>query len=778
MRSPRFVVALCLVACFTAIAAAQPPQPIVPKPQAPTLNPVTPFGMPRGTTLELTLTGINLAEPTGLWTSFPAKIVIPTDMNNGKEATKLRVVLDVPSDAPLGCHSLRLATSQGMSNFRLFCIDDLPQTMEVDANQNKATPQALTTPSVVIGRADAEKSDWYKVTVKAGERLSFEVLGRRLGSGFDPQLTLYDAATGRELPGGHSNDSPGAQTDPRLSYTFKEAGDVLVEVRDMMWRGGADFFYRLRVGDFPLATSSLPLAAKRGSKVSVTFAGPHVEGVAPVETVVPTDPLIDTVWVTPRFANGVAGWPVALAVGDLEEAQEQEPNNEPAKANRVAVPGGISCRFLDKGDVDHLVFAGVKGQRIVIEAESLELGSPTEVYMTLRDAKGAQLAVTNPAQAPRIDFTPQADGDLTLAVEHLHYWGGPTETYRVTIKPYQPGFTVTLPLDRYSAAPEGTTSIPVVLNARRDYTGPIELSVLGPPGITGKATINANQAPTPANQQQIAAQIPVQVAADVPMGPYSLTVVAQATINGKLVTEYVSPQPAIATTLANLPFPPRPLLKQVGFAVTEKPPFRLTARFEPAEAIKGAPINVTVTAERGEGVTEDIALTAQGLPANVTAAVKPIPKGMNEVKFAVTPAAAAALGAFPISFVGKTKVNGKEYSFTSPPASLVVALPFDLKVEPVPVKLTAGDKATIKVTATRKGGYNGPIALQTTALPANVTAAAVTIPMDQTTAEIELTAAENAALGDKADVGVTGTAPAAANQQNSSPKFTISVVKK
>src|SRR5207244_7615655 len=106
------------------------------------------------------------------------------------------------------------------------------------------TAQAVPVPCVVVGRADAEVSDYYKITVKAGERVSFEILGRRLGSAFDPQIQLYDAKSGRELPGGHSNDAPGLQTDPRLTYTFKDAGDYLVEVRDVLYRGGADFFYR------------------------------------------------------------------------------------------------------------------------------------------------------------------------------------------------------------------------------------------------------------------------------------------------------------------------------------------------------------------------------------------------------------------------------------------------------------------------------------------------------------------------------------------------------
>src|SRR5262249_38458720 len=161
---------------------------------------------------------------------------------NGKEPTKLRVVLDVPADAPIGYHSLRLATAKGMSNFRVFCVDDLPQVLKATPAPTRAMPQALTTPCVLVGRADAEVSDWYKITVKAGQKLSFDLIGRRLGSAFDPQLTLYDARTGRDLPGGFSNDAPGLQTDPRLSYTFKEAGDVLIEVRDVTNRGGPDFF--------------------------------------------------------------------------------------------------------------------------------------------------------------------------------------------------------------------------------------------------------------------------------------------------------------------------------------------------------------------------------------------------------------------------------------------------------------------------------------------------------------------------------------------------------
>src|SRR5262249_40058012 len=149
-------------------------------------------------------------------------------------------------------------------------------------------------------KADAESNDYFKINVKTGQRVSFEVLGRRLGSAFDPQITLFDARTGRELPGGYSNDAPGLQTDARLTYTFKEAGDYLVEIRDVTYRGGDDFYYRLRIGDFPCATTAMPMAARRGSQVMVHFAGPNVEGVAPVEVAVPKDAQLDTIWLAPK----------------------------------------------------------------------------------------------------------------------------------------------------------------------------------------------------------------------------------------------------------------------------------------------------------------------------------------------------------------------------------------------------------------------------------------------------------------------------------------------
>jgi hypothetical protein len=774
LLAPLLLAAFAFLALTAGARAQKAPPPVQPNPQAPTLNMPVPLGVQRGTALDLVLTGTNLAEPTALWTSFPAHVTIPTDNNNGKDNAKLRVHLDVPKDAPLGFHSLRLATTRGISNFRLFCIDDLPQIMEVDTNRSKSSPQAVPIPGVVVGRADAESNDYYKISVTGGQRVSFEILGRRLGSAFDPQLTLYDPRTGRELLGGHSNDAPGLQTDARLTYVFKEAGDYVIEVRDVMYRGGDDFWYRLRIGDFPCATVPIPMAVRRGGQATVHFTGPMVEGVAPVEVAVPNDPGVTSVAVAPHGANGLYGWPVTLTVSDHEELVEQEPNNEPASANRIPVPAGVTGQFLQSGDVDHFVFTAKKGRRYLIEAQTRELHSPTEVYMVLKDAQGKQVAASNPAAAPRVDFTAPADGDFTLAVEHLLYWYGPSEAYRITITPYEPGFELSIGIDRFDVSPGGYVPVSI-LATRRDYSGPIDVRVVGHPAITGHVTIDAGQ---PAAANQPAATLFLSASPNASAGPYDLRIQGSATINGKSIVQDVNLRTVVSQNLAGLPFPPHRLLSQVGLAVTEKPPFTLTARLDQPEASRGSPVPLTITATRSAGFTEEIALSPVNLPANVSAALKSIPKGEHEIKGQLTPAANAPLGQFSISVTGKAKFQNKEYALTAQPFALLLSPPFDLRVEPAVLKLTPGGKTKAKVTALRRAGYQGPIEVELHNLPPNVTAPKATIAMGQTAAEIEVTAAAEAGVADKADVHARGTAAAAGNQAIASANFTIHVDKK
>jgi hypothetical protein len=749
----------------------KPPPPA--NPQAPTINPLA-TGIQRGVPLDLVVTGSQLANPTGVSLGIAAKIVIPTQDKNGEDPAKFKVRIEVPADTPVGWYPFRLATLKGASNLRVFCVDDLPQIVGAGANRSKGTAQAIPVPCAVHGAVSAEQGDYYKFTVKAGQRLSFDCLARRLGSAIDAYLYVYDAKGTRELA--FDNDSPGCQTDPRISYTFKEAGEYLLEVKDVLNRGGSEFFYRIRIGDFPLATTPVPMAAKRGTKARIDFAGPAVDGVAPVDVDVPSDPALNVIWVSPKSAAGLHGWPVPLALSNHDEIVEMEPNNDPKSANRIVVPGGISGRFQQSDDTDYYVFAAKKGQKLAVEAHTLEYYSPTLVHLVLKNAKtAAEIAKSNPQVPPpadqRIDFTVPDDGDFLLEVTHLHFAGGPSESYRLTVRPSTPSFDVVLPNERFDVAPGGAAAIPVQI-VRKGYTGPIELSTRGHPGLIGTAMIKAGKN---------AAILLVAAKTDLPMGVCQFQILGKATIDKETILQAAGAKAQVVQALNGLAYPPMHLQSFVALAVKERPPFTLAIKMDPPEGVPGGKANVIITATRDPGFGEEITLSPpNGLPPTIPApkAIAAIGKGKTETSFPLDLNAKTPFGEYFVFVTAKTKHQGKEISGAVAPLMLVLGLPFELKVEPAAVSLTPGEKAKVKVSAVRKGGYKGPIALDFRNLPANVAAGKVVIPADKNDIDVDISADAKAAPAAGIMVTVAGTATALNNMQVLAPAFTLHVQKK
>jgi hypothetical protein len=222
-------------------------------------------------------------------------------------------------------------------------------------------------------------------------------------------------------------------------------------------------------------------------------------------------------------------------------------------------------------------------------------------------------------------------------------------------------------LDRFDAAQGGSVSFPV--NAvRREYAGPIEVSVVGA-GLSGSTTIPMGQPPQP---NQPGATLTVNVGPDTPMGPLTFRVQGKANVNGKDVVEYASVRAAVSQSLAGLPVPPRQTWYAFGLAVTEKAPFTLTAKFDAESTKVGEAATLTVTAVRAAGFTGEIALAVNGLPPNVAAAAAAIPGDKAEAKITLNAAANAAPGTYPVTVVGKAKHNNKDFAANAPAANLVL----------------------------------------------------------------------------------------------------------
>jgi len=641
--------------------AAQPKAPVVvAAPQAPTINTPASLGAKVGEEVEIALTGTNLTDPTAVLLSCPAKVTIPTDNKNGTEAGKLRVKVAVDPKCPIGLYTVRVATKHGISNARPFVVDSFAIVASAAANRTKDTAQAATVPCVATGSIAAETSEFFKVKVNANQKLTFEVLARRIGSPLDPIVVLHDAKTKRELVDLYADDTPGLQGDCRLTHTFKETGEILVEVRDTTHRGGGDFAYRLRIGEFPGATTAFPLAAERGKATSIGFAGP--ETIAPVKVTAPKDAGLAAFYVAPG-----AGWPLPVLLTDFPQITEQEPNDEPAKANKLPVPGGVSAKFDKAKDVDHFAITGKKGQKLVISTMTFEVNSPAEVLVRVLDAKGAQVAANNPtAPVNRFEFTPAADGDYVIACEHQNFLYGPNEVYYLSVVPTGPDFNVALTFDRGEAPAGSGTGVLATVTRLNGFTGPVELSIDGEPALSGKITLPAGQT---------FAFVPLLVKEGTKVGAYSFRVKATATTDGTTVTRYGTLIDAVKAGFGGMTNPPPELLNQCAVAVIEKPPFELKFTADPAKIEKGKPGKILVEATRDKTADGDIVLVPLFNPPTVVPAVKPITKGTTKGEITLTVQPATPIGHHPLAFKATTKIGGKDYVITPPPVMIDVVEP-------------------------------------------------------------------------------------------------------
>jgi hypothetical protein len=213
---------------------------------------------------------------------------------------------------------------------------------------------------------------------------------------------------------------------------------------------------------------------------------------------------------------------------------------------------------------------------------------------------------------------------LFVHAEHLNYAHGPNEVYHLTIRTAEPDFDIVLGIDQFEAAPGGVTLIPVTAVVRRNFNGPIELSVAGRSGLSGSVTIPAGVPAANAPAGQPIAYLPLNVDEDVAMGAYEFSVQAKAIVDGKDIVRLARVTDIVKQRMANLELPPREMLTSLGLGVTDEPLFVLAAKTPATDVVRGTPATVTLTATRTAGFAEEIALTTINLPANVSVAVKPI----------------------------------------------------------------------------------------------------------------------------------------------------------
>jgi len=134
----------------------------------------------------------------------------------------------------------------------------------------------------------------------------------------------------------------------------------------------------------------------------------------------------------------------------------------------------------------------------------------------------------------------------------------------------------------------------------------------------------------------------------------------------------------------------------------------------------GASTAYSVTVSPANGFTDDVSLTATGLPANVgTATVSPaVVHGSGTAQLAVTTSASAPAGSYPITV---SAVSGG-LTRTAVVTLIVNRADFTVTISPSSATVTRGQTATYTVTIASLNGFTGSVSLKGSGWPLNASA--------------------------------------------------------
>lgn len=182
--------------------------------------------------------------------------------------------------------------------------------------------------------------------------------------------------------------------------------------------------------------------------------------------------------------------PRAFAVGDLAEAMEKEPNNDVPQAQRVEMNTTVNGSIASPTDVDYFVFAGKKGQRVVVSCLTSSIDSRLHAGLEIYDSTGKRLAFNRGYLHgdALTDVTPTVDGDyLVRLYKFTHTEGGPEHFYRLSITT-APWIDAIFP-----PVVEGGKATPVVVFGRNLPGGKLDPSAVVGDSVleTGSVVLNA-----------------------------------------------------------------------------------------------------------------------------------------------------------------------------------------------------------------------------------------------------------------------------------------------
>ncbi len=539
IRLTSYVLAILLMGAGAGELAAQLPTTL--------LTRIQPQAARAGGSVTVRLYGKNLEDLRELRFTHPGITAKPEFLPADEFFPQPRVkgasfTVSVSSNVPPGIYEVRAIGYYGLSTARPFVVAEANSNEVTEiadhSTQEKAMPIKIN--SVISATANNRGIDWYRIKGTVGKRLLINILAEQIDSRLDGLLILYDPQ-GREV--GRNRQHYGR--DPFLELNAKQDGDYLLAVSDILYRGGAEHFYRLNVSDQPHIDFIYPPAGEPGSiKKYQVFGrnlpgGSHGTGVnldgQPLE-MIEVEIELPAIATTPEtfhpgtprqgllrgfdfhlegsnsYRIGFATAPVVL-------------ENEQSSLQNITIPAEIAGRFGQPDDEDVFQFHCEKGKTYCVEVIADRMASPVDSYVVVhfvdQDEKGKQKLVQiaqndeipsffSPSNldATNIDtkdsaFTFKAEKEGTYRVSVVNQYGNGAANilYRLAIREPKHDFQLVATTERPLAnGRAGYAATPVL---RRGAGWGIRILVPRQDGFEGDIVISAEGLPAGVHAQPL-----------------------------------------------------------------------------------------------------------------------------------------------------------------------------------------------------------------------------------------------------------------------------------
>ena len=571
------------------------------------LSAIFPPGAHRGSQIEVTLTGQDLDGIGWLCLCHPGISSASIGQSSGTQPAGLKFHIAVDPSVPPGLYDVRAVGLFGVSNPRTFEVCDGPAMAGKGGNASPSAATDLPLGASIYAVAEANVDQFYRVTTKARQRLCIDVATTPLDSRMEPVIVVSDVA-GHELAHARRAGEP-VRIDPPAD------GTCIIAIHDVLYRGGPEFFYRVRV---------------------------RTED-SPVE-----DRVASLRWPFPSAAAFLDPLPLPLENCNSALAPALLPD---ATARRLELPSEICGQFRDSRQRDYYTFDAPAGQVDWIEIVSQRLGQDTSPFLLVqrveRDEKGAEkfvdvqevYAPPTPAVVPEFPLGTR-DPSYRLEVKQAGTYrlivrdlfardrGDQPAAYHLSILQESPDFSLVAVPESPLPEPADSKDVPVWSTLlRRGGTAPIKVIVVRRHGFAGAIALHVDGLPGgvtagPATIPEGAstATVVLQASEDARgwVGPISITGVGQ-TADGELSRVARSGTVAFSTYEADkktLLLLRSRLTDQLVVAVSdvETAPISITPTQSTFEAAAGGKVTLSFNVKSHADFTSPIVLNLAGHP--------------------------------------------------------------------------------------------------------------------------------------------------------------------